>query len=167
MRWIRLAVLWLGVGGAGAVAGAAPGGSEAAPDLPTTSGAPGSPSPSGNPAPYLQAILGQLVVMNHNLQRTLEGRTRRDVCKYEEKAYSVGAMVKVGNVVLVCVVSEVSDHVLVAGDHSNKEESGREVATCSSFASTTVKQPRYVWEPLGSPRLERFRALVGLPAKMP
>jgi hypothetical protein len=98
-------------------------------------------------APHLQAILGQLVVMNHELQQVIAaGGTASRPCQYEERRYTQGSLLKVAGVRLVCVHATESDR-----------DWGVDLAI-----EPTCDDQRYLWEPLTSSRLERYRKATGL-----
>jgi uncharacterized protein DUF1496 len=113
------------------------------PPEPASSSEPVPLAVPGNPAPYLQAILGQLVVMNNELHRATDAEhARGHACSYADKAYTEGSLLKVEGVRLVCVRAVAGADQLGVGPEA---------------AATADGEKRFVWEPLGSPRLARFR----------
>lgn len=113
---------------------------------------------TSNPAPYLQAILGQLVEMHHELDQTRAMEDLPHTCKYEARGFTEGAIVKVGNLSLVCV----SPSRLVMPGTVN----GKRVAEAHRKGEFDEQPTRCIWEPLNSPRIEHYRKLVGLPTSV-
>ena len=104
---------------------------------------PGSVRTGFASAPYLQAILGQLVVMNNELHRATDAEHARGrACSYADKAYTEGSLLKVEGVKLLCV-----EAVAGADQWGVVPEAG----------APADGEKRFVWKPLGSPRLARFR----------
>ncbi len=98
-------------------------------------------APPANPAPFLQAILGQLVVMNNELHRATDAeRARARACSYADKAYTEGSLLKVEGVRLLCVEAAAGSDQWGVGP-----------------GVVSDGEKRFVWEPLESPRLARFR----------
>jgi Protein of unknown function (DUF1496) len=120
----------------------------------TSSTIPSAAVQASNPAPYLQAILGQLVEMHHELDQTRAMAYLANTCKYEAREYTEGAIVKVGNVALVCVSST---RLITPGTIKAKRDDEAE-------RQKTIDEQgrRCIWEPLNSPRVDRYRKLVGL-----
>jgi hypothetical protein len=119
------------------------------------------PAPaSSNPAPYLQAILGQLVVMNNDLRRSLDrALVKPRACDYEDKSYTEGSLLKVEGVTLICVLvtNAVDD---AAAPHF--AASGKKTSETAAGGDEETQKKRFVWEPLMSPRLAEYRKQTGL-----
>lgn len=105
---------------------------------------------AANPAPYLQAILSQLVVMNHQLSQSASAHAGvENECMYEDRSYTEGAVLRVGAVALVCVPASA-----FAADARASAVDGEQISD---------QQQRYTWAPLNSPRIAAYRKSVGLP----
>ena len=106
-----------------------------------TAADPAPSTPPANPAPFLQAILGQLVVMNNELHRATDAEhARTRACSYADKTYTEGSLLKVEGVRLLCVEAAAGSDQWGVGP-----------------GVTSDGEKRFVWEPLESPRLARFR----------
>jgi hypothetical protein len=118
------------------------------------------PPTDSNPAPYLQAILGQLVVMNNDLRRSLDrALVKPRACDYGDKSYTEGALLKVEGVTLVCVPVSISEGEVATVHYGATGEKASEPA---GGVDGETQKKRFVWEPLMSPRLAEYRKQTGL-----